>query len=78
MQVSLGGGGKITRMRDFCHMADIPRVLFSFDDDLLGRIKNTSRDTEDAGAAYHCVKLRSKGERDLKQVEFKVMWYISD
>ena len=27
------------RMRDFCHMADAPRVLFSLNDDLLGRIK---------------------------------------
>ena len=26
-------------MRDFCHMADTPRVLFSFDDNLLGRTK---------------------------------------
>ena len=38
MQVSLGGA-KLVRMRDFCHMADIPGVLFSFNDDLLGRIK---------------------------------------
>ena len=33
MQVSLEGS-ELTGMRDFCHMADIPRVLFSFDDDL--------------------------------------------
>jgi hypothetical protein len=36
------------------------------------------RHTENADAAYHCVKLlRSTGERDLKQVEFKIIWYIS-
>jgi len=26
-------------MRDFCHMADIPGVLFSFNNDLLGHTK---------------------------------------
>jgi len=26
-------------MRDFCHMAGVPGVLFSFDDNLLGHTK---------------------------------------
>jgi len=38
MQVSLRGVSR-QRMRDFCHMADVPGVLFSFDDDLLRQTK---------------------------------------
>ena len=38
MQVSLEER-KSVRVRDFCDMADVPGVLFSLNDDLLGRIK---------------------------------------
>jgi hypothetical protein len=38
MQVSLRGG-KPTNARYFCHMVDVPGVLFPFNDDLLGRAK---------------------------------------
>jgi len=63
-------------MRDFCHMANPPGVLFSFNNDLLGRAKIRA----DVGICRRCVPLcRAAQHRggDLKQVEFKIIWYIS-
>lgn len=66
LDAGVARGGQLARMRELCHMTVVPGVLFAFDDDLLGRIKYRRRHTEDADAAYHFVKLRSTGERDLK------------
>jgi len=56
-------------------MADIPRVLFSFNNDLLGHTKIREGDRRCRRCVPLCEMLRSRG--GLKQVEFKTIWYIS-
>ena len=58
MQVSLQGVSR-RRMRDFCHKADVPGVLFSFNDDLWDALRHTKRLRKCRRCVPLCKTLRS-------------------